>query len=137
MLKESLGQLISASCHLKKKSSFCTQEHFKFLKLSANSWQYKNEQSQQWAIKINLSLRTHPSIFTSAAPKLFERYNLTKWVLWHIMDISPSQCLGKFKSLKTSRKNLSEVEQIAQVQNYPLNKYYHATAVLKLRSLCN
>ena len=56
MLKESLGQLISVSCHSKEKSSF--------------------------------SLRTHPSIFTSPAPKLFERYNLTKWVLWHIMDIS-------------------------------------------------
>ena len=111
MLKESLGQLICASCHLKEKSSF--------------------------------SLRTHLSIFTSAAPKLFERYNLTKCVLWHIMDISPSQCLGKLKSSKTSRKNLSEVvsrrkvEQTAQVQNYPHNKYYHATAVLRLRSLCN
>ena len=91
MLKESLGQLISASCHLKEKRSF--------------------------------SLRTHPSIFTSAATKLFEQYNLTKCVLWHIMDISPSQCLGKLKSSKTSRKNLSEVvsrrkvEQTAQVQN--------------------
>ena len=59
------------------------------------------------------------------------------------MDISPPQCLGKLKSSKTSRKNMSEmvsrrkVGQIAQVQNYPHNKYYHATAVLRLRSLYN
>ena len=41
---------------------------------------------------------------------------------------------GYFTSEVVSRR---KVEQTTQVQNYPHNKYYHATSVLRLRSLCN